>query len=72
MKVAALVLGAVLAVAGAAILFDLVRFTDREEIVEIGGFEASIERQRSAPQGAGLALLVLGGGLFVYGLFRRR
>lgn len=72
MKAAALILGVVLAAAGTAILFDLVRFTDREEVVSIGGFEASIERQRSAPQGLGVGLLVAGGALFLYGLVRRR
>ena len=72
MKAAALILGVVLAAAGTAILLDLVRFTERKEVLDIGGFEASIERQRSAPQGVGAGLLVAGGGLFLYGLLRRR
>jgi len=72
MKAAALILGVVLAAAGTAILLDLVRFTDREEVIDIGPIEASIERQRSAPQGVGIGLLVAGGGLFLYGLLRRR
>jgi hypothetical protein len=53
-------------------VLDWVSFRDREQVLDIGGFEASIERERKAPDGLGIALIVVGAGLAVFGLVRKR
>ena len=72
MKIAALILGLVLAALGTAMVLDWVSFRDREKVLDIGGLEASIERERRAPDGLGIGLIVVGAGLAVFGLVRKR
>lgn len=69
------VLGLVIAVIGAlALWFGGIPYTDRTEIVDIGDFEASVEREerfRVAPFVGG-AILLVGLGIMVYGAATQR
>jgi hypothetical protein len=70
-----ILLGSVVAMLGAAALwFGGIPYTDREDVLDIGPFQASAEvRKRiDIPPLAGGAIMALGVGILVYGAARRR
>ncbi|HET9485443.1 MAG TPA: hypothetical protein VFO79_15890 [Xanthomonadales bacterium] len=71
MKTPFLIVGVLLVAFGIASLLGMLEFTDRKEVLKIGEFEASVERQRTIPQWAGIASIVAGVVLVVVGATRR-
>ena len=72
MKTVLLIVGVLLLAFGVASTLGLLEFTDRKEVLKIGEFEASVERQRSLPPWAGIVAIVVGTALVVGGAMRKR
>ena len=72
MKAVMLVAGVLLLGLGIASTLGLLEFTERKEVLKIGEFEASVERQRSLPPWAGIVAIVAGTALVVAGAMRKR
>ena len=72
MKSVMLVVGVLLLGLGIASTLGLLEITDRKEVLKIGEFEASVERQRSLPPWAGVVAIVAGTALVVAGALRKR
>lgn len=72
MRPFALMLGLILIVVGGLVVTDRLDFTEKETVLEIGGLEASVERERDVPQVVGIVLIVVGAVTAGYGLLARR
>jgi hypothetical protein len=70
MKPVCIVVGAVLIVLGAWVLFGGLSFTKDETVLQIGGLKAEVQRDEPVPQWAGLAAVVAGLVLVGVGLKR--
>jgi hypothetical protein len=64
-------IGIVLIVLGAFIIFRGVSYPDREEVVKLGDVEASVESKKAVPTWAGGVALVAGIVLLAAGMKRR-
>ncbi len=64
-------LGVVLLAIGAFIVFRRLTYKDREEVLNVGGVEASVEQERAIPTWVGGAALVAGVVLLAAGMRRR-
>jgi hypothetical protein len=64
-------LGVVLLAIGAFIVFRGLTYKDREEVLNVGGVEASVEQERAIPTWVGGAALVAGVVLLAAGMRRR-
>ena len=64
-------IGIVLLAIGAFIVFRGMTYRDRDEVLDVGGIEASVERERAIPTWVGGAALVAGVVLLVAGMKRR-
>jgi hypothetical protein len=64
-------IGIVLVVLGAFILFRGMSYSDRDEVLKVGDVEASIESKKAVPTWAGGAALVAGIVLIAAGMKRR-
>ncbi len=64
-------LGIVLLALGAFIVFRGLTYKDREEVLDVGGLEASVEQERAIPTWVGGAALVAGVVLLAAGMKRR-
>ncbi|HZB27031.1 MAG TPA: hypothetical protein VE282_00600 [Gemmatimonadales bacterium] len=64
-------LGVVLLAIGAFIVFRGLTYKDREEVLDVGGLEASVEQERAIPTWVGGAALVAGVVLLAAGMRRR-
>ena len=69
---AMLIVGVVLVGLGVAALLGVLDFTQKKEVLRIGGLEASVEERQAIPQWAGIAAIVLGGVLVAGGMSKRR
>jgi hypothetical protein len=64
-------LGIVLLAIGAFIVFRGLTYKDRDEVLKVGGVEASVEQERAIPTWVGGAALVAGVVLLAAGMRRR-
>jgi hypothetical protein len=64
-------LGVVLLAIGAFIVFRGLTYKDRDEVLKVGGVEASVEQERAIPTWVGGAALVAGIVLLAAGMKRR-
>jgi hypothetical protein len=64
-------IGIVLVVLGAFILFRGMSYSDRDEVLKVGDVEASVESKKAVPAWAGGAALVAGIVLIAAGMKRR-
>jgi hypothetical protein len=69
---AMLLVGVILVGLGIAALLGVLDFSQKKEVLRIGGLEASVQDRQAIPQWAGIAAIVLGGVLVVGGLSRKR
>ena len=72
MKPVMIVVGVLLLAFGVASTLGLLELTERREVLKIGEFEASVERQRTLPLWAGIAAIVAGTALVVAGAVKKR
>ena len=70
MKVLMSLAGLLLIALGVAIVLGFVQLTEQRELLSIGTWSASMERERPVPSWLGIASLVAGGGLLAAGLLR--
>ena len=64
-------IGIVLLALGAFIVFRGMTYKDRDELLDVGGLEASVETERAIPTWVGGAALVAGVVLLAAGMKRR-
>jgi hypothetical protein len=72
MKAVIMLVGVLLLGFGIASMLGLLEFTEKKEVLKIGGLEASVERERSLPPWIGIAAIVAGTALVVGGALRKR
>jgi hypothetical protein len=64
-------IGVVLLVLGAFVIFRGVSYSDRDEVLNVGGVEASVESKKAVPTWAGGVAIVAGLVLLASGMKRR-
>ncbi len=64
-------IGIVLVILGAFILFRGMSYSDRDEVLKVGDVKASVESKKAVPAWAGGVALVAGIALIVAGMKRR-
>ena len=72
MKLVLVVAGVLLLAFGLASTLGLLELTERREVLKIGEFEASVERERTLPPWAGIVAIVAGTALVVAGAMKKR
>lgn len=72
MRIAALVIGAVLLLFGVLITAGVIDFQEEDKVVDIGALEVSKTEHHKPPVNAGYVLLVLGGISLAVGVLARR
>ena len=72
MKLVLIVAGVLLLAFGLASTLGLLELTERREVLKIGEFEASVERERTLPPWAGIVAIVAGTALVVAGAMKKR
>lgn len=73
MRIGMIIAGLVLAGLGAGVLLGKFQYTEKKEVLKVGDvFSAQVNEQKSVPQWAGIAGLVVGGVLLLGGALRKR
>jgi len=72
MRIGLIIAGILLIVVGAAAFTGQLNFTEKEQVLKIGDLSASVEKERSVPQWLGGAGALVGLGLVVAGVMRKR
>ena len=73
MRIGLIVAGLLLAGLGVGVVLGKFHYTQQEEVLKVGDvFSAHVNEQKTVPQWAGLAGIVLGGALLVGGILRGR
>lgn len=71
MRILLIVAGIVIAALGAATLMGKLNYEKKDEVAKIGGVSISASHDKSAPQWAGIAGLVIGGALVLGGALKK-
>lgn len=71
MRMGFIIVGIILIAVGAAAFTGNLNFTQDKEVVKIGGLSASVKQDRTVPQWAGGAGVLIGLGLLVAGAMRK-
>lgn len=71
MRMGFIIVGIILIAVGAAAFTGNLNFTQDKEVVKIGGLSASVKQDKTVPQWAGGAGVLIGLGLLVAGAMRK-